>query len=169
MGGELGEKRRHKSALGWSAGKGDQKPSDPAHRRLPTSERAGACPRRTDANCSGLRESTARGNGVLFGGLCHEWGGRHSVGMRDLASGEDFLGTRDLNMERLKEQGQENVTSQKWMEATGKGCPFSKGGGKWEKEQREEREAEKRGRRADGGAHTASREREWRGAVRPLE
>ena len=40
------------------------------------------------------------------------WGGRHSTSMMTyLVSREDFLGTRRLDMERLKVQGQENVTS----------------------------------------------------------
>lgn len=66
-------------------------------------ERVGVCLRRIDVKCSGLRESIVRGNGVFFGGFCYEWGGRYSVGMRDFVFGEDFLGIRDLNMERLKE------------------------------------------------------------------
>lgn len=55
--------------LGWSAGQDDQRPSDPADRKLlPTSERAGHCERGAEANCSGLKETRAWGNGVFFGG-----------------------------------------------------------------------------------------------------
>lgn len=56
--GEPGEMRRHKGALGWSAGQDDPRPSAPADRRPPTSE-SRPSPRETEAICSGLEETRA--------------------------------------------------------------------------------------------------------------
>lgn len=50
--------------------------------------------------------------------------GRHSLGMMsNLASGGDFLGAGRLDTERLKVQGQEDITGQAW-----RGWSISEGG-----------------------------------------
>lgn len=68
-----------------------------------------------------------------------EWGGRHSLGtMKNLASGQDFLGIRRLEHGGTRGTGQENVTSpEEGIEATGERHSQRERMGKQQRDRRE--------------------------------